>query len=143
MQTKAIFTAFSLSAALTLSACAGYSPYTDPYFNTKVGAATGAVADAALGYKVDDDKGPYVGAASGTLLGGTVGNYMDRQRGIYHQGSYERDDNYPRRYDYDPNDPNHDERYSNRRYHYNQGYNSTLGGVDHRTGVIQVINLFF
>jgi hypothetical protein len=132
MQTKAIFTAFILSAALTLSACAGYSPYTDPYFNTKVGAATGAVAGAALGYKVDDDKGPYVGAASGALLGGAVGNYMDRQRGGYQQGSYEQGDNYPRDYNYDPNYPNYDERYSDRRYRYNQGYNATSGAQPYR-----------
>ncbi len=137
MQTKAIFTAFSLSATLTLSACAGYSSYTDLYFKTKVGAATDAVAGAALGYKVDDDKGPYVGAASGSLLGGAVGNYMDRQRGVYHQGPYEQSDNYPRRYDYDPNDPNHDER----------GAITTTRGtirrrVYNRNGVIRVIRLF-
>ena len=125
MQTKAIFTAFSLSATLTLSACAGYSFYTDLYFKTKVGAATGAVAGAALGYKVDDDKGPYVGAASGALLGGAVGNYMDCQRGVYYQEPYEQDDNYPRGYNYDPNYPNYNEGYPNRGYRYNQGYNLT------------------
>lgn len=69
-----------LISTLALTACAGYSPYQDLYFNTKAGAAVGAVAGGVLGHQIEDDNGRYIGAAAGALVGGGVGNLMDRQK---------------------------------------------------------------
>lgn len=74
-----------LTATLALTACAGYSPYQDPYFHSKAGAALGAVSGGVLGHQIEDDNGRYIGAAAGAVVGGAVGNLMDRQRQTYDQ----------------------------------------------------------
>ena len=74
----------TVGIAVALGACSAY----DPYYHTKVGATTGAVAGGVLGHQFDDDDGRYYGAAAGALFGGILGNSMDAQR-YYHQQTLE------------------------------------------------------
>lgn len=74
-----------LVSTLAVTACAGYSPYHDPYFNTKAGAGVGAITGGVIGHQMEDDNGRYIGAAAGALVGGGVGNLMDRQRQGHNQ----------------------------------------------------------
>jgi outer membrane protein OmpA-like peptidoglycan-associated protein len=62
---------------LSLASCAS----DDPNQRAKLGAAIGAVAGAALGHSVENNKeGLLIGAAVGALAGAGAGNYMDRQQ---------------------------------------------------------------
>lgn len=63
--------------ATTLTACAT----DDPNQRAKIGAAIGAVAGAALGHSVENNKkGVLIGAAVGALAGAGAGHYMDKQQ---------------------------------------------------------------
>lgn len=77
MKTIARFVVLVGTAAL--SACSAY----DPYYHTKIGATSGAIAGGVLGHQFDHDEGRFYGAAAGALLGGAVGNSMDAQRYDY------------------------------------------------------------
>lgn len=63
--------------AISLASCAT----NDPNQRAKIGAAVGAVAGAALGHSVENNKkGVLIGAAVGALAGAGAGNYMDKQQ---------------------------------------------------------------
>ena len=79
------FAIISMCAA-SLSACTTINPYTNEKQTSKLvlGAGTGALAGAALGFLVGEDsrdrrKKALVGAGVGGLAGGAVGYYMDVQ----------------------------------------------------------------
>lgn len=81
---KKTILAFSL-AAVTLSGCMTYDPYTgeEKVSNATTGSIIGAIGGAAVGAatssKKDRGKGALIGAAGGAAVGGGIGYYMDRQ----------------------------------------------------------------
>lgn len=72
-------------AAVTLSGCMTYDPYTgeEKVSNATTGSIIGAIGGAAVGAatssKKDRGKGALIGAAGGAAVGGGIGYYMDRQ----------------------------------------------------------------